>query len=155
MADTARKGIPKVRIRREVYQKIKKLAREGLPCEICGYLASERAAFRSGSFAPLIEVTAIFPLRNVDESPEHYRFDPAEQFEAFREAGKQGKKLIGTYHSHPATPSRMSEEDIRLAEDQKMIYGIFDVQGDILNFFTVKKRENDTRQVQRLISELS
>lgn len=144
----------KVRLSNEFYQKIKAAARAGLPNEICGYLSAARTAFQTNSFAPLIEVSGVHPLRNVDESPEHFSFDPTEQFEVFRQVSTMGKRLIGTYHSHPETPSRMSEEDVRLAQDAKMIYGIYSVEDGVLNFFRVMKDSQGKKRVFKLITEI-
>ncbi|MDR1738053.1 MAG: Mov34/MPN/PAD-1 family protein [Candidatus Symbiothrix sp.] len=35
---------------------------------------------------------------------------------------KDGEKIMANYHSHPETPARPSEEDIRLACDPNIIY---------------------------------
>jgi proteasome lid subunit RPN8/RPN11 len=89
-------------------------ARRDAPIEACGYLSGI-----SGG-----EVRAHFPMTNADASPEHFGFDPAEQFAAFKEAGRRGQKLIACYHSHPATPARPSAEDVRLAHDPEISYVI-------------------------------
>jgi proteasome lid subunit RPN8/RPN11 len=86
-------------------------AKKGLPEEICGYLAGKGR-----------EVTQWYPLTNTDHSPEHYSFDPAEQFRVVRETRKAGLEILANYHSHPATPARPSQEDIRLAYDPNILY---------------------------------
>lgn len=63
-----------------------------------------------------------YPLTNIDQSPEHFSFDPKEQFDVLKDARRNGLKIIANYHSHPATPARPSEEDIRLAFDPHIIY---------------------------------
>lgn len=88
-------------------------ANSGLPEEVCGYLAG------SGR-----EVTIHYPLTNVDHSPEHFSFDPAEQFKIVREVRKAGLEILANYHSHPESPARPSEEDIRLAYDPNISYVI-------------------------------
>ena len=140
---------PRVFLGARLYQRIKEQAGEGLPNEICGYLSSAQMVQNAASVSE-IEITGVYPLRNVDESPEHYRFDPSEQFEVFKRVKAGGEMLIGTYHSHPETPSRMSDEDIRLAQDEKMLYGIYSVKDELLNFFTVKKDSNGKKQVRKL-----
>jgi len=144
----------RVRLSAELHRKIREQALGGLPNEICGYVSAAEPAFRDGSFLPVIVIEEVHPLRNVDESPEHYRFDPAEQFEVFKRVSNAGGRLVGTYHSHPETPSRMSEEDIRLAQDEKMIYGIYAVQDELLNFFTVGKDDKGEKKVSKLITEI-
>ena len=68
-------------------------AKNGLPEEVCGYLAGNDRT-----------VTQQFRLTNIDHSPEHFSFDPAEQFQVVREARKLGLEILTNYHSHPETP---------------------------------------------------
>ena len=95
-------------------------ARKGLPEEVCGYLAG------TGRI-----VTKQFRLTNIDHSHEHFSFDPAEQFQAMREARKLGLQILANYHSHPATPARPSEEDIRLAFDPNISYVIASLAAEL------------------------
>jgi proteasome lid subunit RPN8/RPN11 len=39
-----------------------------------------------------------------------------------KSARANGQKIIANFHSHPATPARPSEEDIRLAYDPNIVY---------------------------------
>ncbi len=110
---------------------IAKQANAELPNEACGYLAGIDNRVERG-----------IPMRNVDASPEHFSFDPAEQFAALKTAREAGLSLIGTYHSHPETPARMSEEDIRLAVDTSMYYAIYSVIEKKLKVFTVDAAKN-------------
>ncbi|MFB3917408.1 MAG: M67 family metallopeptidase [Terriglobales bacterium] len=94
-------------------------ARQDAPIEACGYLAEKAGA-----------VSRVFRLRNVDASQEHFTLDPAEQFMAVRDMRKLGYRLRAVYHSHPATPARPSQEDIRLAQDPGVSYVIVSLAGD-------------------------
>jgi len=101
-------------------------ARQGLPEEVCGYLAG------SGR-----EVSVHFPMTNIDHSPDHFSFDPAEQFRVVRAARNAGLEILGNYHSHPSSAARPSEEDIRLAYDPDISYVIVSLaaeQPDIKSF---------------------
>jgi [CysO sulfur-carrier protein]-S-L-cysteine hydrolase len=100
-------------IKSTVLQTFADHARTGLPNEACGYLAA-----RDGV------VVEFFPLKNADMSSEHFSFDPAEQFAAIREIRKRGYAAAAVIHSHPATPARPSQEDIRLARDPGISYVI-------------------------------
>ena len=91
-----------------------------LPNEACGLLVG------SGS-----DVLKQYSLTNIDRSPEHFSFDPAEQFQVFREARTDGREIIANYHSHPETPSRPSEEDIRLAYDPNILYLIVSLAAEV------------------------
>lgn len=101
-------------------------ALQGLPEEVCGYLAGKGR-----------EITLHFPMTNIDHSPDHFSFDPAEQFKVVREVRNAGLEILANYHSHPASPARPSEEDIRLAYDPNISYVIVSLaaeQPDIKSF---------------------
>ena len=102
-----------LKIQQAVVRQLIEHAREETPIEACGYLAE-----RDGV------VVALFRLKNVDGSSEHFRFDPAEQFAALRQMRSAGVLMCAVYHSHPATPARPSAEDIRLANDPNLHYVI-------------------------------
>jgi proteasome lid subunit RPN8/RPN11 len=98
------------------------------PIEACGYLAEKDGV-----------VSRLFRLTNADASPEHYTLVPAEQFAAVREMRKSGHDLRAVYHSHPASPPRMSQEDLRLAFDCGLSYVIISLAGEepIVKSFTI------------------
>ena len=56
--------------------------------------------------------------------------------------------MLGNFHSHPNSPSRMSEEDKRLAFDTKLSYLILSLaKGDpILKSFIIDKEKNVTEE---------
>lgn len=84
-----------------------------LPNEACGLLAGNDNVIKKK-----------FGMINADVSPEHFTFDPSEQFKVMRAARTENLKIIANYHSHPETPARPSIEDIRLAYDENIIYVI-------------------------------
>lgn len=79
-------------------------AKDHAPVEACGLLAGMGSS-----------VTRCYRLTNVDASPEHFSMDPKEQFAAVKDMRASGLEMLAVYHSHPATPARMSREDLRLA----------------------------------------
>jgi [CysO sulfur-carrier protein]-S-L-cysteine hydrolase len=83
------------------------------PVESCGYLAGQNG-----------QVTTLYKMTNVDNSPEHFSFDPKEQFAVIKDARNAGLTVMGVYHSHPESPARLSEEDLRLLNDPNMVYVI-------------------------------
>jgi proteasome lid subunit RPN8/RPN11 len=99
------------------------------PVEACGYLAQKDGV-----------VSRVFRLSNADASPEHYTLIPAEQFAAVREMRKSGHELRAVYHSHPASPARMSREDLRLAFDCGLSYVIVSLAGEepVVKSFTIR-----------------
>ena len=105
-------------IKNSVIQDLIRHARSDAPIEACGYLAEKDGV-----------IAAAIRLRNVDASPEHFSFEPAEQFAAVRHMRSSGLRLKAVYHSHPATPARPSPEDIRLANDPSLSYVIVSLAG--------------------------
>lgn len=98
---------------KSVYEKIVEHARQEMPIEACGYLGGQDTT-----------VTEAWCLTNIDKSGEHFSFDPKEQFKAVLAMRTKGQRAVAVYHSHPGTPARPSQEDIRLALDPAMIYVI-------------------------------
>jgi proteasome lid subunit RPN8/RPN11 len=121
-----------LKIETAVFDRIKQLAYKNLPNEACGYLAG-----KDGLIAGCYELT------NIDKSPEHFSFDPKEQFEALKDARSKGLQIIANFHSHPETPARPSAEDIRLAFDPHIFYGIISLAKpvEVLKFFRIEKGE--------------
>lgn len=76
-------------------------ARSGAPGEVCGWLAGEGG-----------RVERIYAVPNVAESG--FRMHPEAQLAAMREIREAGLDLVGTYHSHPRTPARLSARDLQL-----------------------------------------
>ncbi|MDR3238761.1 MAG: M67 family metallopeptidase [Clostridiales bacterium] len=86
-----------------------------LPNEACGLIAG-----RLESGAAFVE--KIYLLTNTDQSPEHFSIDPKEQLAAVKDMRVLGLAPLGNVHSHPSSPARPSQEDIRLAHDPKASY---------------------------------
>jgi len=107
-----------IRITPETVAAILSHARHELPDEACGYLGGLNGI-----------ISRNFPLTNMDHSPEHFSFSPEEQFATIRQARKEGLEILANYHSHPQTPARPSQEDIRLAYDPDLLYFIISTKG--------------------------
>ena len=123
-----------------ILNEIRDQAQKEIPNEACGYLIGEGE-----------KAHAVHKMRNADESPVHFSLDPEEQFEALRRAREMGKELIAVYHSHPVTPPRMSQEDIRLANDPGIVYLIYAVATGELKGFAVTKEKAVTEVPVELI----
>jgi len=110
-----------------------------LPNEACGLLVGKET-----------EVGKQFPMTNIDHSPEHFSFDPAEQFQVLRSARAGELDIIANYHSHPETPSRPSEEDIRLAYDPNILYLIVSLAAEIpvLKAFRIVNGNSTEEQIE-------
>jgi len=128
-----------LRISQQIKDAIIDQARNGLPEEICGYLAG------LGS-----DVTKRYPLTNIDHSNEHFSFDPAEQFQVVREVRKEGLIILANYHSHPETPARPSVEDIRLAFDPDISYVIVSLAAEMpdIKSFRISNGEVEKEEIE-------
>ena len=118
-------------IQEELFAHAKGLA----PVESCGYLAGTGTA-----------ITEFYPMTNTDNSPEHFSFDPKEQFKVVKDARSKNIELLAVYHSHPASPARLSEEDIKLFNDPNPVYlivSLADTTPDLKGFKVIKPTENE------------
>ena len=118
-------------IPRQVIDELIEQARRDAPDESCGYLLGERTD--EGDV-----VTENYWMENIDHSPEHFAFAPKDQFAALKYARSKGLRILANWHSHPASPSRPSQEDLRLANDPSIRYAILSLhQGIHLNSFKI------------------
>ncbi len=100
-------------LNKEVFEAIIAHARQGLPHEVCGYLAGREE-----------KITKHYELTNLDKAADHFTMSPKEQFAVIKETRQQGLTIKAVYHSHPDTPARPSAEDIKLAYDPDISYVI-------------------------------
>jgi proteasome lid subunit RPN8/RPN11 len=117
----------------EQRQELIALAQVALPNEACGLLAGEIRGEEKTA-------RAVYGLKNIDESPEHFSMAPEDQFAVIADIRKKGLVILGNFHSHPATPARPSEEDIRLAFDPSLSYVIISLADaePVLKSFIIK-----------------
>lgn len=134
-----------LRITREIIAAMQAHARMDAPIEVCGYLAS-----RDGV------VCQHFPMTNTDQEAEHYAMDPKEQFAVVRAARELGLRVSAVYHSHPVTPARPSEEDIRLAFDPAISYVIVSLADDeaTVKSFRIKQGEVQPEPIEIVAGDL-
>src|SRR6266702_7841528 len=93
-----------IRIPQTIHGDMISHAKEGFPLEVCGILGGTGET-----------VSVMYRMTNTDASNEHFMMDPKEQFAAVKDLRAKGLAILAIYHSHPETPARPSEEDIRLA----------------------------------------
>ena len=121
-----------MKIPQHIIDQLVSQARQDAPDETCGYLLG----------TPDGNVTENYWMENVDHSPEHFSFAPKDQFAALKYARSRGLKILANWHSHPASPSRPSAEDLRLANDPTIRYAILSLhEGLHLNSFTIRGGE--------------
>ena len=122
-----------MKIPQELIDELISQARQDAPNETCGY--------RLGTSGPEGDVvTENYWMENIDHSPEHFSFAPKDQFAAL--------KILANWHSHPASPSRPSKEDLRLANDPTIRYAILSLhEGVHLNSFKILNGEVVNKEV--------
>ncbi len=120
-----------MKIEQHVIDELIAQAQKDAPNETCGYLLGTDDT-----------VTENYWMENIDHSPEHFSFAPKDQFAALKYARQHGLKILANWHSHPASPSRPSEEDLRLANDPTIRYAILSLhEGIHLNSFKIVNGE--------------
>lgn len=130
----------KIEITQSDFQKIYEYALSELPDEACGLIA--------GIDRPdgIREIRKVYLLTNVDHTSEHFSIDPKEHLASIKDMRANGLIPLGNWHSHPETPSRPSEEDMRLANDSKASYLILSLaekENPVLNAFHVEGPEGE------------
>ena len=107
----------KLTIDQAVYDEVVAHSKALKPIESCGYLAGSEGHLQK-----------LYKMTNLDNEPDHFTFDPKEQFSVMKEARAAGLQLLAVYHSHPESPARPSQEDLRLLKDPNMIYVIVSLE---------------------------
>lgn len=127
----------KVTLRKEDYDKIVAHAKANLPEEACGLIAGlDHDGVR--------EIKKVYLIENVDHTNEHFTITPKAQLEAIKNMRQNGLKPLGNWHSHPESPSRSSQEDIRLAYDSSASYLILSLMNEepVLHSFHVENGQS-------------
>ena len=125
-------------IKQNVIDELIAQAQKDAPNETCGYLLGTADG----------TVTENYWMENIDHSPEHFSFAPKDQFAALKYSRSKGLKILANWHSHPASPSRPSQEDLRLANDPTIRYAILSMhEGIHLNSFKIINGEVVDKEV--------
>lgn len=122
-----------VRMKCDIYDEIIEYARYQLPEEACGLLAGVETG--DGR-----EIKKVYFLENTDHATDHFTLSPKAQLQAVKDMRLHGYKPLGNWHSHPASPSRPSDEDVKLAYDPKADYMILSLMAGnpVLNVFHIE-----------------
>ena len=130
-----------MKIEKHVIDEMIAQAQQDAPNETCGYLLGTADG----------TVTENYWMENIDHSPEHFSFAPRDQFAALKYARNKGLKILANWHSHPASPSRPSQEDLRLANDPTIRYAILSLhEGIHLNSFAIRNGEVVNKEIHPL-----
>lgn len=126
-----------MKIEQHVIDELIAQAQQDAPNETCGYLLGADDV-----------VTENYWMENIDHSPEHFSFAPKDQFAALKYARGKNLKILANWHSHPASPSRPSQEDLRLANDPTIRYAILSLhEGIHLNSFKILNGEVINKEI--------
>ncbi len=101
------------RIRESVREAIIAHARADAPLECCGLLLGIPGV-----------VEEACRTRNMRRSETAYLVDPADHFAVIRKGRRNGREILGAYHSHPRSPAVPSATDLRDAWAARFLYVI-------------------------------
>ena len=127
-----------VTIKKSDYDLILKHSKDNLPEEACGLIAGTISENKKN-------IEKVYLLENIDHSNEHFTIDLKEHLTALKDARANGLEILGNWHSHPESPSRQSQEDIRLAVDSTASYLILSLENaekPVLNSFSTIQGES-------------
>ena len=106
-------------IPQQIFDRMVRQAHREAPIEACGILAGTNG-----------RIEKIYEMANADNSSTHFMLMPHEQFAVIKDSRAIGLEMTAIYHSHPATPPRMSAEDIRLAMTPDVLYMVLSLRDD-------------------------
>jgi [CysO sulfur-carrier protein]-S-L-cysteine hydrolase len=93
-----------VRFPRALLEEIVQHARDDMPNECCGIVASDDGT-----------AVKVFRATNSEASPVRYSLDPREQYAITMEIEERGWELGAIYHSHTRSEAYPSQTDVNLA----------------------------------------
>jgi proteasome lid subunit RPN8/RPN11 len=106
-----------VRFPRALFEEVIEHAREDMPNECCGIVASDDGA-----------AVKVFRATNAEASPARYSLDPREQYRITMDIEEQGWDLGAIYHSHTRSEAYPSQTDVNLAFYPDALYVIVSVR---------------------------
>jgi proteasome lid subunit RPN8/RPN11 len=115
--------IHELRIPRTELDLIQAELEENKPYEACGVLIGSIDGMTAN-------VEKVRSIRNVQRTQRSFELDPKEHYNAWNEAGKNSKEIVGIYHTHPvscAVPSLWDRETMQ--NDASVIWLIAGADG--------------------------
>jgi len=98
-------------LKTELRRQIETEGSSAFPNECCGILVGRDVKDERGERRVVERLVAGQNVFEADEQYHRFSIDPRIQLQAEREAAKEGKVVLGFYHSHPNHPARPSEYD--------------------------------------------
>lgn len=111
--------IAEIRILRRDIKLIQAELEANMPYEACGVLIGTI----NGS---MVKVEKAIPVANSKRTRTSFELDPKEFYDAWNEAEKNGKEIVGIFHTHPvssAVPSLWDRETMENAPSVWLIAG--------------------------------
>ena len=96
-------------------EQLRREAWAALPRECCGLIEGVLEGSR-------VRATRLHPTRNVATRAERFEIDPGDHIRLLRTARKEGRKIVGCYHSHPHGRAELSERDRMDAATDEFIW---------------------------------
>lgn len=127
-----------------VVESIAAAARNGAPIEQCGLLVGIAGERR---------IVAQVQVTNVDQSEDHFTMSPDEQLAVAKSLRDGPTAVVGGWHSHPFSPARPSDEDVRLSTDESLVYGLASVMEDGKTPFNLFRIQNKVATPVRMVVE--
>ena len=106
-----------MRFPRTLLEEIVQHARDDMPNECCGIVASDDGG-----------AVKVFRATNAEASPVRYSLDPREQYRITMDIEEQGWDLGAIYHSHTRSEAYPSQTDVNLAFYPDALYVIVSVR---------------------------
>ncbi|BCB95476.1 hypothetical protein JZK55_03980 [Dissulfurispira thermophila] len=119
-------------IPQQIFEEMIAHCKEGYPNEACGILAG------SGN-----EVSKIYRMTNIENSPVTYMLDPKEQFNVMKDMREGNLSMIAIFHSHPSSAAYPSQRDVSLAFYEDAVYIIVSLmqKEPVVKGFLIKEGE--------------
>jgi len=120
-----------VTIKRPFFSQMVQHLQAEYPLEGCGLLAGREDG----------DVTAVYPIHYILQSPTKYEMDPRQQIQAILDMEANGWQMVAIFHSHPQGPDRPSPTDIALAfypEAANIIVSLQERTAPVVRVFTIE-----------------
>ncbi len=114
--------IDEIRISRKDLAAIRSELEKHKPYEACGVLTGTV----DGSVA-LVEKA--LPITNSKRTRRSFELDPEEHYDAWNDALKNGKEIVGVYHTHPVSPAYPSVWDRETMQNDSSVWLIAGADG--------------------------
>lgn len=127
-------------IPQQIFNDMLACCKDGYPNEACGILAG-----RNG------EVSKIYKMTNIENSPVTYMLDSKEQFRVMKDMRENTLSMLAIFHSHPSSAAYPSAKDVSLAFYEDAVYIIISLmeKEPVVKGFLIK--EGEIKEVEIII----